>query len=68
MLPTWSCFVHIDFKLFIMKQNSERTFGPPLFPAQEIHTGNPALGRESGLTHLKDLHPSVSQEDSKPVN
>lgn len=34
----------------------------PLFPAQEIPTENPALGREPGLNHLKNFHLALVRE------
>lgn len=57
-------FWDIDFKLF-KKQDSENLTS---FPTQQIQTEKAASGREPWLDHLKNLHPSLSQEDAKPVS
>lgn len=55
----------IDFKLFINKEDSEEKFLalPPTYPAQEISTGKPALGRQPWFDHFKNMHPGFTQED-----
>lgn len=46
----------------LKKQAQKKPLKPhlpdPQFPAQEIQTGQPALGREPWLNHLKNPHPA----------
>lgn len=39
-------------------RDSESTFDPSPFSAQEIQIEKPALGREPWINHIKNLHPA----------
>ena len=48
-------FKTTNFKLFIKKQYSNRTFEPPSFPAQEIQAEKPASQKETQDVPLRLL-------------
>lgn len=57
-------FGDVNFKLFLKKWDSERTFGTPHFPAQRFRQKNLPKGREPGLNYLKNFHPRIRKTPS----